>query len=290
MLIALFRLLSLIPLPLLHSIGAGLGWLAYLSSPTYRQRLQHNIQQAGFSKYQFKAISEAGKGILELPFIWYASRSRVLKTITVKNWQVAQDALSTHQGIIFLTPHLGCFEVAAQAAAVKIPLTALYRPPRKKILQPLLEHARARENLSLAPANLTGVRQMAKALKKGGAVGLLPDQTPHQGEGVWADFFGQPAYTMTLPSKLHHMTEAPIILSYAERLSWGRGFIVHFISFSTLTGATLTGTLKQQATQINYAMEQLISRCPAQYLWSYHRYKTPANVKTSSPSIVEENK
>ncbi|MET3108209.1 KDO2-lipid IV(A) lauroyltransferase [Oxalobacteraceae bacterium GrIS 2.11] len=282
MLIALFRLLSFFPLPVLHGLGASLGWLVYLLSPSYRRRLRENITRAGFGDNTFKAVSEAGKSILELPFIWCAKPARVLKTATIENWEVAQSALDAGQGVIFLTPHLGCFEIIAQAIAVKTPLTALYRPPRKKSLQPLMEDARSRDNLLLAPANLGGVRQMLKALKKGGAIGLLPDQVPQQGEGVWAKFFGRPAYTMTLSSKMHTMTGAPVILTYAERLAWGGGFIIRFFPFSTLTALTLTGTAAEQAEAINQAMEKLISYCPAQYFWSYNRYKTPANAGTAS--------
>jgi len=292
MLIALFRLLSYLPLPLLHAIGASLGWLVYLISPSYRRRLKENIKQAGFPEHTFRAISEAGKSILELPFIWCARPDKVLKTATIENWEVAQTALNARQGVIFLTPHLGCFEIIAQAIAVKTPLTALYRPPRKKTLQPLMEGARSRSNLLLAPANLAGVRQMLKALKKGGAVGLLPDQVPQQGEGVWANFFGRPAYTMTLSSKLHSMTNAPVILTYAERLSGGRGFIIRFVPYAALTSHTLTGTPEQQALGINHAMEKLISYCPAQYFWSYNRYKIPANaaaIAPASPATQENN-
>ena len=283
MLIVLFRLLSFLPLPVLHGIGASLGWLVYLASPSYRRRLREHIRLAGFAQYTREAVSEAGKSILELPFIWCASPTRVLKTATVENWDVAQQALDAAKGVIFLTPHLGCFEIIAQAIAVKTPLTALYRPPRKQALQPLMEQARGRSNLLLAPANLTGVRQMLKALKRGGAVGLLPDQVPQQGEGVWANFFGRPAYTMTMSSKLHEMTGAPVILTYARRLSWGRGFLIRFVRFDTLSDQPLRGTAEQQATAINAAMEKLIGTCPEQYFWSYNRYKAPAQAAELRP-------
>jgi KDO2-lipid IV(A) lauroyltransferase len=198
----------------------------------------------------------------------------VLDSAQVENWELAQAALDARQGVIFLTPHLGCFEIIAQAIAVRTPLTALYRPPRKAILKPLIEQARARGNLSLAPANLAGVRTLLKALRKGMAIGLLPDQVPQHGEGVWADFFGRPAYTMTLPAKLHQMTGAPIILSYAERLPGGAGYVIRFVPFDEPLGETM----EQQARAINAAMEQLIARCAAQYFWSYSRYKVPAGV------------
>lgn len=281
MLITLFRLLSRLPLKTLHRMGAALGWLVYLASPSYRRRMKENIDRARHGASLTPAIREAGKSVLELPFIWCAQPQRVLQTAYIENWELAQAALDGGRGVIFLTPHLGCFEIIAQAIAAKIPLTALYRPPRKAALKPLIEDARARHNLSLAPANLSGVRTLLKALKHGGAIGLLPDQVPQSGEGVWADFFGKPAYTMTLPAKLHRMTNAPIILAYAERLPAGHGFAIRFEQFDEPPGETP----EQQARAINASMEKLIARLPAQYFWSYNRYKTPAG---ASPSPAKE--
>lgn len=283
MLIRFFRILSKLPLPVLHALGAALGWLVYLASPAYRRRLQDNIGRAGYAGHLRGAIRESGKNLLELPFIWCAPPERVLKTARIENWELAQQALDSEHGVIFLTPHLGCFEIIAQAIAARIPLTVLYRPPRKEALKPLIEGARARHNLALAPANLAGVRILLKTLKKGGAIGLLPDQVPQQGEGVWANFFGKPAYTMTLPAKLHQMTGALIILSYAERLPRGGGYLIRFAPFEQNMGDSPV----QQAGAINSAMEQLIAGCPMQYFWSYNRYKTPPGV--TAPLFTHED-
>jgi len=283
MLVRLFRLLSGLPLPVLHGLGAVLGWVVYLTSPSYRRRLKDNITRAGYAGSLSDAIAEAGKNILELPFVWCGRPERVLQTAHIENWEVVQSALDAGRGIIFLTPHLGCFEILAQKVATVTPLTVMYRPPRKSALKPLVEDARARDNLALAPANLSGVRIMLKTLKQGAPIGLLPDQVPQQGEGVWADFFGKPAYTMTLPAKLHQMTGAPVILSYAERLPGGGGFVLRFVPFDK----ELAGTPSEQARAINAAMEDLISRCPAQYFWSYNRYKVPDGVEapgTAAPA------
>lgn len=274
MLVTLFRFLSIFPLPVLHFTGAVLGWVVYLLSPSYRRRLKQNIVRAGFAGHLHEAVREAGKNILELPFIWCARPERVLKTASIENWELVQSTLDANKGVIFLTPHLGCFEIVAQSIAVRTRLTVLYRPPRKAALKPLIEGARARDNLLLAPANFSGVRIMAKALKKGEAIGLLPDQVPQEGEGVWAKFFGKRAYTMTLSAKLHGMTNAPIILTFAERLPFGRGFVIRFVPFEEEMGQDPVA----QATAINRAMEKLIAMSPAQYFWSYNRYKKPEGV------------
>ena len=274
MLVILFRLLSKLPLPVLHWLGSVLGHLVYLLSPSYRRRLRENLERAGFGQHLRAAIAESGKAIVELPFVWCAAPERVARLATDENWEYVQSVLDRGTGIVFLTPHLGCFEITAQQIALRTSLTVMYRPPRKAALKPLIEGARARRNLHLAPANLAGVRILAKCLKRGEPVGVLPDQVPQEGEGVWAPYFGRSAYTMTLPAKLAQLGKAEVILVYAERRARGAGFIVRFVPFE----GTLDGTPTDQATTINRAMEQLIARCPAQYFWSYNRYKQPDGV------------
>jgi KDO2-lipid IV(A) lauroyltransferase len=274
MLVFLFRFLSIFPLPLLHAMGAGLGWLVYLSSPSYRRRMRDNMARAGYAQHLPAAIAEAGKSIVELPFIWCASPARVSRHASDENWQLVQAELDAGRGIVFLTPHLGCFEIVAQEIALRTELMVMYRPPKKAALKPLIEGARARNNLLLAPANMSGVRMLAKTLKKGRPIGLLPDQVPQEGEGVWADFFGRAAYTMTLPAKLAQLGGATIIVTYAERLPAGRGYVIRFVPFE----GTLDGDAASQARAINAAMEQLIARSPSQYFWSYNRYKVPDGI------------
>ena len=105
---------------------------------------------------------------------------------------------------------------------------------------------------------------------------------PQEGEGVWAPFFGRNAYTMTLPAKLAQLGKADILLVYAERLPKGRGYVVRFVPFE----GDLSGTAAEQAVSINRAMEQLIARCPAQYFWSYNRYKQPDGVPAPDAEVA----
>ncbi|WP_426173005.1 lysophospholipid acyltransferase family protein [Massilia sp. TWR1-2-2] len=282
MLVLLFRLLSPLPLPLLHFFGAALGWAVYLGSPSYRRRLRANLEGAGYGRELARAVAESGKAIVELPFVWCAQPERVARHAVVENWEHVQGALDAGRGIVFLTPHLGCFEMTAQQIALRTPLTVMYRPPKKAALKPLIEGARARHNLHLAPANLSGVRILAKALKKGQPIGILPDQVPQEGEGVWAPFFGRSAYTMTLPAKLAQIGNAAVILVYAERRARGAGFIVRFVPFD----GELAGSAAEQAGAINGAMEQLIARCPSQYFWSYNRYKQPDGVAAPDAQVT----
>ena len=282
MLVLLFRFLSVFPLSALHTLGAALGWIVYLASPSYRRRLRGNLERAGYRRHLRAAIAESGKAIVELPFVWCAPQERVTRCVRMENWELVQRQFDSGKGIVFLTPHLGCFELTAQQVSLRVELTVMYRPPRKSALKPLVEGARARRHMHLAPANLSGVRMLVKALKGGQPVGVLPDQVPQEGEGVWASFFGRDAYTMTLPAKLAQLGKADILLTYAERLPGGRGYVIRFVPFE----GELTGTQAERAASINRAMEDLIARCPAQYFWSYNRYKRPQGVAAPDAGAV----
>lgn len=278
--VLLFRLLSRWPLRGLHALGALLGWLSWFASPVYRQRFRANAAQAGVSPAAARpAIAHAGRMATELPWLWMRPHDEPLgDRVTWRGLELIEAAHARGKGLVFLTPHLGSFEVTAQAyaerfAATQGPITVLYRPARKAALRELVDTARARPGLAAAPATLAGVRQMLRALRRGEAVGLLPDQVPPEGLGVWAPFFGRPAYTMTLAARLVQQTGAAVVLAWGERLPRGAGYIVHLSALAQPLPAAEQAESAAAAT--NHAMEELILQCPGQYLWGYHRYKTP---------------
>jgi Kdo2-lipid IVA lauroyltransferase/acyltransferase len=280
----LFRVLSWMPLPLLHAAGWLLGWLSFALSGRYRRRLFAHAAQAGVSRrVALASVGESGKLVAELPRLWLGRPVRV-------DWQGAGhiEAQQTQgSGVLFLTPHLGCFEITAQAYAQRFgathPMTVLFRPARKPWLRDLVAGARERPGLLTAPTTLAGVKQLIKALKAGQAVGLLPDQVPPDGQGVWAPFFGRDAYTMTLAARLAQQTGAVPLLIWGERLRHGAGYMVRFAPLPEPLPADAEAQAESAAV-VNRAMEALIRQCPQQYLWGYHRYKAP---RAASPDRAD---
>jgi KDO2-lipid IV(A) lauroyltransferase len=286
--IFLFRLLSHLPLLWLHRLGAAAGWLVYLLSPRYRRNLRDNLAQAGFvgekgAALRRAAVAEAGKQMLETARIWMKPlEAACAQVLEVRGWEHVEAAQARGKGILFLTPHLGCFEIAGQYCSRFVEITVLYRPPRQAGLQRLMLAGRQRERQHMVPADLSGVRALIRALKKGEAVGILPDQVPKKGEGVWLDFFGRPAHTMTLAARLSK-TGATVLMTWGERLPAGQGYRLYFYPPEpALEGDTLT-----RAQQLNAAIETLIRRCPAQYLWGYNRYKGGKSEATRSAEDAE---
>ncbi len=274
----LFRFLAHLPLPLLHNLGALVGWLAYLFSPSYRRQMRMNTAQAGLESARLMAIGEAGKSLAELPKIWLRPQEEVVsRVVRVSGWDLVEAAWREGQAILFLTPHLGCFEITAQYYAAQRPITVLFRPPKQIWLQKLVESGRGAK-LRLAPADLGGVRQLMKALKKREAIGMLPDQVPGVGEGAWVPFFGRPAYTMTLAARLAE-SGATVLLAYAQRLAYGAGYHLHLRALE----APLAGSREECVTQLNREIESLVRQCPEQYLWGYNRYKVPRGERLPAP-------
>jgi KDO2-lipid IV(A) lauroyltransferase len=268
------RFLSWLPLSALHALGTVLGWLVYGTSPTYRRHLREHLAQAGFADAGLRraAIAAAGQMIVEVPALWFRPQAEV--AALVKEARGVEEALAARaqgKALLFLTPHMGCFEVTAQYAATRMPITVLYRPPKMRWLDPLMREGRGRGNVCLAPADAAGVRQLLLALRRGEAVGFLPDQVPGKGEGEWAEFFGRPAYTMTLAMRLAERDNVACYLAYARRLPRGRGYA---LEVRPMPGA-LPG--ETPARRLNRGIESLVRECPEQYLWGYNRYKgTPA--------------
>lgn len=279
----LFRLIARMPLGWVHALGGILGLVVYGLSPTYRRRLRENLGQAGFpvDALAFEAARAAGRQALETAWVWMRPAADLRRVMRVAGAEAEQAAIVSGRPVIYLTPHLGCFEITAQYCVLNRwqppkSLTALYRIPKKDVLRPLVELGRRRNGVELAPANLGGVRQLLRALKRGHAVGILPDQVPSEGDGVWAPFFGRPAYTMTLPGKLASAVGATVLFIYGERVrdldGTGAGFRIRLEPLSE----PLTGDPVGDAARVNRDLERLIRTCPTQYLWGYNRYKRPA--------------
>jgi len=282
----LARLLARLPLSWLHRAGAALGWIVYWSSSRYAARMRENLFGSGVCNgvaqceaLLRRAIAETGKGMLELLAVWFGSDERVARlAVACDGWEVVEAAGTRGKGMIIITPHLGCFEMASLYVVQRLPMTVMYRKPKIAWLEPFMIEGRRRWQATVAPANLSGVRAFYRTLQHGGTVGLLPDQAPSGGEGVWADFFGRAAYTMTLVGRLQRATGAAIIMAFAERLPGGRGYHLHFEEVPTA---------RFDEAALNRAIEAQIRRRPEQYLWSYRRYKVPRGVDAPPPAKAE---
>ena len=272
-----FRLVARLPLGWAQRLGGWVGWLVWWLSDRHRLRIRSNLTQAlGEAPSQSlldQTIAEHGRMVFELPFMWLRSQQEVLgKIVRVEGAELIGAARARGDSLLFLTGHLGCFEMCAQYCSTYGPITVLFRPPRQAELDPLMQAGRVRGNVRSAAADVAGVRQLLRTLRAGEMVGMLPDQAPRAGEGIWAPFFGRPAWTMTLAARLSVAKNVHVLMIWAERLPRGQGFVVHVSE----PVEPIEGTPEERVAIINREIEWLVLQCPQQYLFAYNRYKRPA--------------
>jgi Kdo2-lipid IVA lauroyltransferase/acyltransferase len=291
MLPGLVKLYALLPLTWVRTFGRLLGWAIYSVDRRYRARVQENLTAAGqfSSEVRKAAIAGVGAGLAEAPWVWGYSPEQLKEWITCEQHELLAELSGGSRPVIFLTPHLGSFEMTARFLAAYLHITVLYKEPEGEKLKAFMAKIRNASNLTAVPANLSGVKTMLKALKSGRAIGILPDQVPTAGEGVWTPFFSQPAYTMTLPERLALATQARVVIVIGTPKIRSPGQKAHW-RFELEEMQEVPSPLN-----INKRFEKIILRHPELYLWGYNRYKRPpgapeAPIKMARGTMAEEQR
>jgi KDO2-lipid IV(A) lauroyltransferase len=288
---AFFKTLGMLPLTVLQILGVCAGWLAWMLPGRYKERAWTNLRQAFPDATRAtlrSAMLSNGQLMFEMPFWWTRRNETFINSkLSCDNWTQFQVALEKGKGVILLSPHAGCFELLGPVYSSHFPSTVLFRPPRKVWLQDWIVEMRTRRQLKMAPANQKGVRALVKTLMRGNTIGILPDQVPPDGEGVWAPFFGRSAYTMTLVQRLQALSGATIFILAAQRNGIGKGYTLRHKELAE----PLPDDPEAAARVINQEMEEMIRTMPEQYLWGYNRYKAPKNkaLRAGTSTITEDS-
>jgi len=271
------HLIAVLPLAVLQVIGSGLGLLAYVCSKQFRSLFRPQYEAVVNSHHLpiklWQAVIASGMLFSDSLWIW-RNPQKALQLVEVQNWAVVESAINEGHGLVMLTPHLGGFEIIPRVLAQHFPATILYRPSRQEWLNEVVEAGRAYPNMHFVPTNLHGVRQMTRALTRGEAIGILPDQVPSGGEGVWVPFFGRPAYTTPLPARLANRNNTPVVMFTAKRKGIGKGWLMQATRLAPLSEDATTA-----ATELNVAIENAVLIAPEQFIWSYNRYKHPTGAE-----------
>lgn len=273
---ALLHLFGHLPLRLNQWLGGVLGATAWMLSPKLRRITLGNLalcfperDMAWRQRVGRRSLIESTRALTEAPWLWRQDAAQLRSLLQFGEQHELLQSAGLNGEAVLATPHLGSWEFAGLCLATLRPTTALYRPPRMRALDALIRESRAHTGSRLVPTTPTGVRALRQALERGEVAGLLPDQTPKGSGGVFAPFFGHPAYTMRLLPNLAQRARSPVVLAFCERLPRGRGFRVH----SVAAGEDIySDDPAVAAGELNRCVETLVRRCPEQYLWSYRRF------------------
>jgi KDO2-lipid IV(A) lauroyltransferase len=265
--------IAAMPLGFAQVFGGALGLLAFVGSRRYRSLFkQHYLSAATQNHFPVRIWSAAcASGMLFSDSLWiWRNPSKALSLTEISNWKVVDKAIKEGHGLVMLTPHFGGFEFIPRVLAQHFPATILYRPARQNWLNDVIENGRAYPNMHFVPTNLQGVRQMTRALMRGEAIGILPDQVPSGGDGMWASFFRRTAYTTTLPARLANRHHTPVVMFTAKRKGLGQGWRMQA---SRLDAFSEDPSLS--CAELNKAIEAAILIAPEQFIWAYNRFKHP---------------
>src|SRR6056300_696863 len=268
-----FFFFSIMPLPVNHLFGYLIGLFTYLLRTETKKVITKNIQLCfpNLSEKQrksliYKAHIENGKTLTESSKIWlksFKNNKKLIKSIK------GIESLKSKGPLILMVPHYGCWEITGRIIAIESRLTFMYKKLDSPDKENYLLSKRQQGNLSMATADRSGVIKLQKSLKSGEIIGILPDQFPGVDSGERSTFFGQDAYTMTLLVKLAKKNNAKVILTWAERLSFGRGFKLNLEPVDI----TSSDNEIENLNHMNSVIENLVLIKPEQYLWSYKRFK-----------------
>ncbi|WP_240548611.1 lysophospholipid acyltransferase family protein [Cobetia sp. 4B] len=262
-----------------------LWWLArplarvvQLCNPRERRVTRQNLGQAfpqldsqARARLASDSLAHSTATMLELGKVWLGDEDAVRDSILeVHGRNLLDEARAEGRGVIVLAPHFGNWEVLNFWLSSHFPFTAMYEPPKFERLDPIIRNGRERMGASLVPTNSRGVAALLKALKRAEAIGILPDQEPGRGSGVFADFYGRPAYTATLLPKLVARTDARVVTGVAQRLEDGHGFAIHFLAADE---GVYCEEEVASARGVNASVEAAIALAPAQYQWEYKRWR-----------------
>ncbi len=275
----LARMLSWLPLRMNQAVGAAVGFLVWALNGKLRRITDINLKLCypQMDPHQRRRLSrdsliETGKQLTECAWIWHRpieqTESRI---VDMPGEELMLEAQQSGKGCLFVSPHLGNWELCSAPLSRDEPFTYFYRSPRNPRLDNILIRWRAHLRGKPASLDAAGIRRGLKILKSGGIVGILPDQEPDSSNGVFAPFFGRPALTITLLSKLAQRSGATVLYCVVERLPKGKGWRFHILPADE---AVSDSDPLQAATALNSGVERCIALCPEQYLWSYKRFNT----------------
>ncbi|MCW0379461.1 Lipid A biosynthesis lauroyltransferase [Xanthomonas sacchari] len=236
---------------------------------------------------QRDVLRSTARQAFETLALWTRPPEQNLARLRLRHGQDLYDAaLAAGRGVIVAAPHFGNWELLNQWLASRGDIAIVYRAPESAVGDAFLQLVRSGERVRQVRAEGPAVRQLFKTLKDGGAVGILPDQQPKAGDGVFAPFFGVPALTMTLVNRLAERTGATVLFAWCERVGNDLEFALHV---QPAPPDIADADPLRAATALNAGVERVARRDPAQYQWTYKRYTLRPDPAEPNPYATERH-
>ncbi|GAA5121131.1 lysophospholipid acyltransferase family protein [Alloalcanivorax gelatiniphagus] len=269
------RLLGLLPFALNRALATGLGRLLAVLPTEARRVTRINLRLCLPEQPQREALARASlvesiKNTFEIARFWRHPGDGLARVVSEDGDGPLRQAVANREPVLILAPHLGCWEVLNFWLAREFGLHAMFAPSGLPEVDQLIKEGREHFGTTMYPATARGVAGLVRAMRQGALTAILPDQVADRRSGRFAPFFGQPAFTGTLSCKLIKQTNARVFLAWARRLPGRQGFEIRV---RPADPGVHDDDLDYALTTMNRSIEALIREEPAQYLWSYKRFR-----------------
>lgn len=280
--VSLLHFIFILPTKVSRSLGRFVGWLVFKLSSKKRHVILTNLNIAYPEmslplKLELAKKSTIHSGLLlsEFPDAWLGNRGKIQQQIIeVKNAELATAIQRQSLPLVVIAPHLGNWEFLVQWTQLNYPLIGLYSPSKIPQLDKLIFDARKKFGCKPYSTDVKGLTQLLRGLKQGGFMMMLPDQVPREGAGIESQFFGHPAYTMTLLHKLVNKSDARVLFAVCYRRPDSQGFNIEFEAADFVTSEPDVAIFN---AGMNQQIESMINRFPGQYVWDYKRFRCQRN-------------
>ena len=271
-----------LPRPLARAMGAGIARMLYAMTPKLRKIAEFNLQLA-FPEWADAQRAATLRGMVR-SLGWMAAefarmprytRENIEEVIVLDGNENFLDGQRRGKGVLFLTAHMGAWELSSYAHALYgYPLHYMARPLDNARLDALVNRYRGLSGNKPIFKN-ESARAMLKILRETGTVGILADQNTLPEEGAFVDFFGTPACTTTGIARVALHTGAAVVPGYAV---WDESSQKYRLRFEPPMELVRTGDAErdilENTQRFAKVTEEIIRKYPEQWVWVHARWKT----------------
>jgi Kdo2-lipid IVA lauroyltransferase/acyltransferase len=262
------------------AIGERIGMLGYKPLGIRRAVVERQVAAAfpGLSEQEVARIARAsyaslGRTTIETALLPTYSREQVLSLVQeVTGWPLVERALAQGRGLMFVTGHLGNWELGGSYVAARgVPLEAVARRMENPLFDHYLTETRRRIGMTVIH-DADAVRRVPRALREQHSVAFLIDQGAVGLASTWVPFFGRYAKTPRGPAVFALRLRAPLLFACALRQPNGR-FVLHIEEVPIEQTGTLDADVDRIVASYTSTLERWVRRAPEQYFWHHRRWK-----------------
>lgn len=277
--LGLLWLTTRLPYRAAMALGDGLGRMLYPFSPARRRIALRNLElcfpelsENERVRLAKKNFAYTGRNLIEIAWAWWAPARKITPLATLENKARFQALIDQGRGVILIGMHNTSMDIAARIVTMEFEINPIYQAHDNPVMEHIIRQGRNRHYGDAIPSK--DVRGLVRILKQGRVLWYPPDQDHGRRHAVFVPFFGVPAATLTVVSRLARMSGAPVIPIFFYGRDDRSGYD---IAFGEPLADFPGDDPAEDASRVNALFEAAIREAPEQYLWVHRRFKTRPN-------------